>query len=99
MAFSTDLYIDHEVPAGLVLRAFGRALKLKPDQVPLLAVDDFDARTKRWEDPSIRVLVLKATIPGDFPIALDLRMKDDRPADFEAFVTSISRTISAPGAD
>jgi len=96
VGFSTDLYIDRDISARLVVKAFSRALNLKPGQVASLPVDDFDARQESWADPVIRVLVLKTTIPGDFPLGLDLRMKDDRPADFDAFVSSISKTIGAP---
>ncbi len=96
MGFSTDLDVDRDIPASVIVKAFGRALNLKPGQVAVLAVDDFDARATRWADPFVRVLVLKTTIRGDFPLGLDLRMIDDRPADFEAFALSVSRTIGAP---
>ncbi len=96
VGFSTDLYVDRDIPASAMVKAFDRALNLQPGQVAVHATDEFDARTMSWANPFVRMLVLKSQIPGDFPVLLDLRMKDDRPADFEAFVTSFSRSIGAP---
>lgn len=96
MGFRTDLYIDRDIPTQLLVKAIRRSLELEMGQVAVYAVDDFEARATSWADPFVRVLVLQTTIPGDFPLALDLRMKDDRPADFESFVSTISKDIGAP---
>lgn len=96
MGFSTDLYIDRDIPGPVLEQAFRQALNLEPGQVALVAVDDLDARLRHWKDPEVRVLMLKSTIPGDFPVGLDVRMKDEPPVAFESFVAFISKAIGAP---
>ncbi|MDQ3653558.1 MAG: hypothetical protein M3457_00580 [Chloroflexota bacterium] len=69
---------------------------MRPEEVAVVDEADYDAVGDRWSDLMVHILLRRSMEAGDFPLALQLSSRADRPEDFLAVVRIVSRELGAP---
>ena len=91
--FNTDLYIDRIVPDVELARAFGRALGVRPDRVAVVPEDDLDAIEQAWK--RVDVLLRTSRVRGEFPLAVDLMVRDLRRSQILPMLERAAKSLHA----
>lgn len=92
--FNTDLYIDRMIPEVALADAFGQAYGVSVDQVAVVDQNDHEGLGDAWEKPRVRLVLRTSRLRGDFPVAVELMMREDTP-DLHTLLQRAAQTLEA----
>lgn len=91
--FTTDLYVDRVMPDAELARAFGRALGVRHDRVAVVSANDLGAIEDAWKH--VDVLLRTSRVRGEFPLAVDLMVRDLRPSQILPMLERTAKSLHA----
>lgn len=90
---TTTIYLDREPSAPHIISAFAVAYGVSPLAIHLIDRKTFEEGTWVRLSPGVQVDLITERIPGEFPLALDIRTNVD--ADLRDVFGSIARQLGA----
>lgn len=93
--FTTDIYLD-QVPSHQVLAdAFGAAFEISTERIAVVPGEDIRAVSASWDKPGNLMLVRTSLQPGEFPLVVELSLRDVKPQDFINRLETAARILGS----
>lgn len=91
--FTTDIYLDRIALDQHLANAFGSAFGTSSQRVSVVQTDDVETVSAIWNEPENEILLRTSVQEGEFPLVIELSLRDSRPHDFVERLESAAQVL------
>ena len=91
--FTTDIYLDQIALNQQLATAFGSAFGTSRQRVSVVQTDDIESVSAVWNEPENEVLLRTSLQEGEFPLIIELSLRDSKPHDFVTRLESAAQLL------
>ncbi|CAN5833465.1 hypothetical protein BH20CHL3_BH20CHL3_09590 [soil metagenome] len=92
--YGTDIYLDQTSSTTDLASAFAQVLGVSTKRVVVMDQEDYEQLGSTWVNPKIAMVLRTASLRGDFPVALEIRLREDTP-DLRTLLSGAARLLGA----
>lgn len=92
--YGTDVYLDQTPSTIDLANAFALTLGVSSKRVVVIDQEDYQQLGSTWANPKVAMVLRTSVLRGDFPVALEIRVREDTP-DLRTLLSGAAQLLGA----